>query len=558
MSYVAESRSFDLIVVGSGLAGLYGALLAAKYGDVLVLTKGSIEDANTTYAQGGIAAALSPGDNPELHYADTMAAGDGLCDARSVEVLVEEGPRRVVELIGLGVPFDRVNGEVALTREAAHSQPRILHAGGDATGSRIERTLSETVRTHQRITVFENCDVFDLIVEDGPAGRNVTGVRAVDAATGEVVAPRAGAVMFASGGAGQLFAHTTNPAVATGDGIAVAYRAGAEIADLEFVQFHPTVLCMPDAPRFLISEAVRGEGGIIRNRKGERFMPGYDARAELAPRDVVARSIAFEMERTGDSCVFLDVRHLGAEAFRERFPTISRVCGEFGIDVGKDMIPIAPANHYLMGGIFTDVWGQTSLPGLYACGECASSGVHGANRLASNSLLEAAVFSARAVRHHFELAGNAALPPRVTSDQDLLAPYRRAIARPNPTHGERFTVSALRDLNWSLAGLTRTGEGLARLGAVTGRWLASYEPSPTRPDLEQANMVLLSHLLAVSALAREESRGSHYRTDFPVKSPAWRRHGVLTIQEPYQLTFPKNLARTASAGASAARPVAES
>ncbi|HEX5417501.1 MAG TPA: L-aspartate oxidase [Chloroflexota bacterium] len=557
MSNGAESRRCDLIVVGSGLAGLYGALLAAEYGEVVVLTKGSIEDANTTHAQGGIAAAMAPPDNPELHYQDTLVAGDGLCDPRAVEVLVEEGPRRVVELIRLGVPFDRVNGEVALGREAAHSQPRILHAGGDATGSRIERTLSETVQTHQRITIRENCDVFELIVEEGSAGRRIAGVRAAEAATGTVVTYRADAVLLASGGAGQLYSQTTNPAVTTGDGIAVAFRAGVEVADLEFVQFHPTALSMPGAPRFLISEAVRGDGGIMRNRKGERFMPGYDARAELAPRDVVARAIAFEMERDGEPCVFLDVRHLGAEHFRERFPTISRVCGEFGIDIGTDMIPIAPATHYLMGGVLTDVWGQTSLPGLYACGECACSGVHGANRLASNSLLEAAVFSARAVRHHFALTGTPAAAPPAASDAELLPSYHRTVKLPGAANGDSFDVSQLRELNWSLAGLSRTGDGLARLSALTGGWLAGYRPTLARPDLERANMVLLSHLIAISALAREESRGSHYRTDFPMKSPGWRRHDVLSVPEPCSLNFRKTIARTAPP-TGAARSVAES
>jgi len=545
MSNQAANQSFDLVVVGSGLAGLYGALLAADHGDVLVLTKGSIEDANTTFAQGGIAAAVAPSDNPELHFADTMSAGDGLCDPAAVGALVEEGPRRVIELIRLGVPFDRVNGEVALGQEAAHSRPRILHAGGDATGSRIERTLSATVLNHRRITIRENCDVFDLVVADGPGGRRVTGVRGVDATTGEIVSFEANAVLLASGGAGQLFAHTTNPPVATGDGIAVAFRAGADVADLEFVQFHPTALLAPGAPRFLISEAVRGEGAILRNGKGERFMPNYDPRAELAPRDVVARSIVFETEKTGDSCAYLDVRHLGGAAVRARFPTISRVCGEFGIDVGTDVIPVAPATHYLMGGIITDVWGQTSLPGLYACGECACSGVHGANRLASNSLLEAAVFSARAVSHLFQRTGDDLATRAPAGDAELLPSRRRTVALPRPGSGPAGDPEALRELNWNLAGLTRSADGLATLKGTTGSWLGNFVPSSTRPDLEYANMLLLSHLLAGSALAREESRGSHYRVDFLTKDPTWRRHSIVTAAEPAPLPVRNRYTRTA-------------
>lgn len=535
MSANGGQRSYDLIVVGSGLAGLSGALLGATYGQVLVLTKGQLQDCNTSYAQGGIAVALGPTDQPALHYRDTLIAGDGLCDPAAVEVLVEEGPSRVRDLIRLGVPFDRVNGEIHLTREAAHSQPRILHAGGDATGARVETTLADLARANPRITIREGYHVFDLLWD----GRRVHGVRCLDEARGRIETYDAGAVIFASGGAGQLYAHTTNPAVATGDGIAVAFRAGAAIADLEFMQFHPTALNLPDAPRFLISEAVRGEGGILRNADGERFMTRYDERAELAPRDIVARSIASEMARTGDRGIFLDVTHLGGEHLRRRFPNISRVCQEFGIDVGQDWIPVAPAAHYTMGGILTDRWGQSSLPGLYACGECACSGVHGANRLASNSLLEAAVFSARAVRHHFQ--GAAPDVPAATTDEPLLAPDRRSIPAPlrhaaaAPSGGPE--VARLRADCWRLAGLSRCGEDLARLASLTGDWLTADPLMPSRAEIERASLILLGHLVATSALARDESRGAHYRSDFPERKPAWRRHSVLVAAERFPITL---------------------
>ncbi|HEY8883816.1 MAG TPA: L-aspartate oxidase, partial [Chloroflexota bacterium] len=426
-------RSFDLIVVGSGLAGLSAALLAATYGDVLLLTKARLADSNTAFAQGGIAASLAPGDSPEIHYQDTMVAVDGLGDPRAIRALVEEGPGCVEELIALGVPFDRTDGEIAFTREGAHSQPRVLHAGGDATGARIEATMVERVRAARRVTIREDALVTDLLLDGG----RVAGVRLLNGERNQLREAHGRAVLLATGGAGQLFAHTTNPVVATGDGIAAAWRAGALLADLEFYQFHPTALALPGAPRFLISEAVRGEGGILRNRAGERFMLRYDPRAELAPRDVVARSIVFEMQRTGDPSAYLDVRQLGASHVRARFPTISRVCSEFGIDIGHDLIPVAPAAHYLMGGIRTDLWGQTSLPGLYASGECACSGVHGANRLASNSLLETLVFSVRAVQQHFgRRQPEAADPWQPAVAEELLPPKILVIAAdlmPPPT-----------------------------------------------------------------------------------------------------------------------------
>ncbi|HLZ07232.1 MAG TPA: L-aspartate oxidase, partial [Chloroflexota bacterium] len=497
-------KSFDLIVVGSGLAGLHAALLGAKFGDVLLVTKANLVDSNTMYAQGGIAAALSAADSPSNHFDDTIAAGDGLCDPDAVRILVEEGPLRVRELIDLGVPFDRVDGQIVSTREAAHSFPRILHAGGDATGARIETTVIQSVRTSRRITVRENCVVSDLIVRDGA----VVGVRTVDGSTGEVLDVSAGAVILATGGAGQLYAHTTNPIVATGDGIALAYRAGAAVADLEFVQFHPTALLVPGAPRFLVSEAVRGEGGILRNSAGVRFVPAYDPRGELAPRDVVARAIAFEMQRTGDPCAYLDVTHLGADNFRKRFPTISRVCGEFGIDIGRDPIPVSPAAHYLMGGISTDVWGQSTVPGLYASGECACTGVHGANRLASNSLLEALVFSDRAVRHYFRRSSAAASPNHPDTALDTMLaesgafssprldlPCRMSIGEPIGADPVGPTIADIQREMWAHAGLVRDGDGLATLVNHASGWVAALRPETPEVDLAVANLATLSRLV---------------------------------------------------------------
>ncbi len=516
--------SYDVIVVGSGLSGLYGALQAARHGSVLLLTKANLEESNTYHAQGGIAVALTAADSPELHFRDTMIAGAGLCDPRAVRVLVEEGPRRVRDLIERGVPFDRVDGQIAFTREGAHSQARVLHAGGDATGRSIEETIAEQVRSSPRITIRQNALAHDLIQDR----RRVVGVRALDCTTGVSEAFYAPAVVLATGGAGRLFSQTTNPGVATGGGIALAYRAGAEIADLEFVQFHPTALAVPGAPRFLISEAVRGEGGILRNAAGERFMTTVDPRAELAPRDVVARAIALETRRSPGNQVYLDVTHLDANHFRHRFPTISAVCEKYGIDVGRDLIPVAPAAHYLMGGIKTGRWGETSLPGLYACGECACTGVHGANRLASNSLLETIVFSGRVMQRLFEDAGEEnERRPDGTDQTDLLPDIRIVVEPPRRWEAPSRSIDALRDLTWSLAGLDRDADGLRALERISSAWQAQDAGSATREDAELSSLTILARLLALAGLSREESRGAHFRTDFPEPNPDLRRHIVL-------------------------------
>lgn len=519
--------TYDLIVVGSGLAGLYGSLLASRHGRVLLISKADLVDCNTFYAQGGIAAALRPPDTVACHYEDTLIAGAGLCDPRAVRALVEEGPARVLDLIRLGVPFDRHDGALDFTREGAHRQNRILHAGGDASGARIETTMLEQVTGSPNVDVRERHVLLDLILD---ATGRVQGVRVLDDTRGEIREFYGRAVLLATGGAGQLFAHTTNPTVATGDGIAVAFRAGADLADLEFVQFHPTALFQEGAPRFLISEAVRGEGGILRNAAGEAFMARYDARGDLAPRDVVSRAIRFECERTGAPCAYLDVTHLGARHVRERFPTIARVCAEHGIDVGREPIPVAPAAHYLMGGILTDEHGATSLPGLYASGECACSGVHGANRLASNSLLETIVFSARAVERHF---GVAASPPSgiaIGADEELESPLRVEVTAPERPARPAVDRDALRELTWRQAGLVRDAGGLGDLAATAAACLAE-SPAAARSSRERWNLALLTYLGATAARRREESRGGHYRSDHPQAHDSWRRHIVLSRGE---------------------------
>src|SRR5499426_936687 len=387
----------DYIVIGSGVAGLRAAIELARDGRVAVLTKDRLDESNTEYAQGGVAVAMSDDDKISLHFEDTLNAGAGLCDEQAVRVLVEEGPRYITELIEWGARFDREGGALQFTREAAHSRRRILHANGDSTGREIVRALIAHARKQSNIQLVAHAATIGLIVEDG----RCAGVRFIDPNESLRREMRARAVVLATGGAGQIFAQTTNPSVATGDGMAMAYAAGAEMCDLEFTQFHPTALALEGAPRFLLSEALRGEGAILRNHEGETFARRYDERGELAPRDIVARAIVAEMERTGvrhlgRDWMYLDLTHLKADFLRERFPNIFETCLRYGLDLTKDRLPVSPAAHYVMGGVRTDTHGRTTLAALYAAGEVACTGVHGANRLASNSLLEGLVFGARA------------------------------------------------------------------------------------------------------------------------------------------------------------------
>ncbi len=514
---------YDVIVIGSGIAGLFTALRAAEHGTVLVLTKSALEESNTRYAQGGIAAAWAADDSPALHSEDTLAAGAGLCDPAAVAVLTAEAPARIRDLLAVGVPFDEHDGALALGLEGAHGQRRILHAGGDATGFHIEQALCRALRA-AGVAFVEGCFVTELVVEGG----RVVGVEA-RVGDGPAVSYGARHVVLASGGAGQLFAYTTNPAVATGDGLALAYRAGAALADVEFYQFHPTALTLPGAATFLISEAVRGEGGHVLATDGRRFMLDEDPRAELAPRDVVARAIVREMARTGADHVLLDVRHLDPAAVRAHFPTINAHCLAHGLDMTVTPVPVAPAAHYLMGGVRTDVWGATSVPGLYACGEVACTGVHGANRLASNSLLEGIVFGARIVAGIVARRGGVQLPT-------VMAPAAAAGWRPDvvltdgwATDGPSLPAPTLADvqrLMWSAAGLVREAAGLTAAVATLSAWLTQAPAPQTVAEHELHNELLVGWLMARAALARAESRGGHYRSDAPQTEPQWQRRIV--------------------------------
>jgi L-aspartate oxidase len=502
-------QRFDYVIVGTGIAGLYAALLAREQGSVCVLTKGSIDECNTKYAQGGIAAAVGSDDDPALHLRDTLGAGAGLVDEQAARILVEAAADRIHDLVGFGVPFDSEHGEVALGREAAHSRNRILHAGGDSTGAQIELSLSGVARL-SRITIKEFVQAEDIVVENGRA----TGILALDTRSNISERFDAGAIVLATGGCGQLFRVSTNPEVATADGVGLAYRAGAELQDMEFIQFHPTALRLPGVPIFLISEAVRGEGAVLRNAAGERFMPGYHELAELAPRDIVARAIVSEMQRSGTPNVFLDVTHLPPERITARFPQIYRHCLDHGVEMTKEPIPVSPAAHYMMGGVRTNTWGETTIAGLYACGEAACTGVHGANRLASNSLLETVVFAKRIVQRSIDSPGTPA--PETPDARDL----RPIAARPAPP----VDRASLQALMWDNVGIVRDGGGLEVATDQLAVWSAAQPQPRDRLSHELASMLLAGRMMAEAALAREESRGAHYRTDFPEPREEWRRH----------------------------------
>jgi L-aspartate oxidase len=497
----------DFLVVGAGVAGLRAAIELARAGSVLVVAKDSLRESSSEYAQGGIAAALAEDDGIELHERDTLAAGDGLCDPAAVRALVESGPRAIEELIEWGANFDRDGGRLAFGREGAHSRRRILHANGDSTGREISRALYRKASGLPNVEIRSFAAVTDLLVS---GHGEAAGVIACDASTRHSVPLRARAVLMATGGLGQVYRETTNPEVATGDGVAASYLAGAAISDIEFVQFHPTALYLPGAPAFLLSEALRGEGGYLRNAAGDRFMSGAHPLAELAPRDVVARAIAAEVRFGGG--VFLDVRHLGREFLRARFPRIFDTCLRYGIDLGEAMAPVRPAAHYAMGGVRTDLDGRTSVPRLFAAGEVACSGVHGANRLASNSLLEGVVFGARAGAAMREHAGDAP-------------------ATPAPLGPARFpcgSAASLRAIASDACGIARGG---GELEAACERLLGMPQQTTTNPNrelFELRSIHTVCLLIARCALARRESRGAHYRSDYPAKDPGFQKHSVVS------------------------------
>lgn len=505
----------DVIVIGSGIAGLYTAIRAGEDHHVTMITKRSLMESNTRYAQGGIAAVFSEEDSPQSHREDTLLAGAGLCSSEAVDILVQEGPYRVKELMKLGTAFDLVDGEIALTKEGAHSHRRILHANGDATGYEIVRALSEQVAGASSIELWDDHYVIDLITE----GEECLGALVQKPDGNRVFLRGKKATILCSGGAGQLYRYTTNPEVATADGIAMAYRAGAEIRDMEFIQFHPTSLCYPGAPRFLISEAVRGEGAVLRNIHGERFMERYHELLELAPRDIVARAIVAEMEATKSSVVYLDITHEDPDTIKHRFPTIYETCLTYGLDLTTDWIPVAPAAHYMMGGVRTGAYGETNIHRLFACGEVSSTGVHGANRLASNSLSEAIVFGGRIVERISRLT-----PLNLTGEGIACSDHRPdAVMQPIVERRLKLQKVMVRQV-----GLRRSREGLLKGIEELKRQLPLFESAlHTREQLEFANMLTSALLLAESALAREESRGGHYREDFPDRDDArWRKHMI--------------------------------
>lgn len=499
----------DVLVVGTGIAGMYTALKLKDLGQVLLMTKGKVLESNTQYAQGGIAAAIGDADSPNLHFRDTLDAGAGLCDEAAVEVLVQEGPDCVRELILMGTEFDRdESGELELTQEGAHSMRRILHANGDATGAEIRRALEKQARA-AGIIVHEEHFLVDLLTDED----RCFGVLAMTP-EGVLTAYIARAVVLSTGGAGQLYINSTNPEVATGDGCSCAYRAGAAIEDVEFIQFHPTALLEEGNPKLLISEAVRGEGAHLLNKHGERFMAQYDARLELAPRDIVARAIVDQMRKTEHPCCYLDTRHL--PEVKERFPGIAEALRERGIEMGVDLIPVAPAAHYIMGGIKTDTEGRTGIPGLYACGEAACTGIHGANRLASNSLLEGLVFGKRIAE-----ALRSELPPAVVTPA---LTYTGAPCHPTQLMDSYW--AEVQTLMWENVGILRDEARLqAAIDRLTAILFELEGVHVSREALQVVNLAQLAQLVAKAALTRQESRGGHFRTDYPERDDAhWRIH----------------------------------
>ena len=505
----------DFIVIGSGVAGLRASIeLAGSGARVTVLTKDKASESNTEYAQGGVAVVLSDDDNAELHEEDTLIAGAGLCDVEAVTTLVNDGTKYIKQLIEWGIEFDREGGKLAFTQEAAHSRRRILHAHGDSTGKEIVRSLIARARQEKNIVLMPFANTESLIVNDG----RCVGVRFLDPI---LRAPReilAKAVILCTGGAGQLYLHTTNPPVATGDGMAMAYFAGAEMADMEFVQFHPTALNIENAPRFLLSEAMRGEGGILRNKFGERFMGNYDERLELAPRDIVSRSIVAEMRRTGTRNVFLDMTALSEDFLRARFPKIYETCKFYDLNIAQDLLPVSPASHYCMGGVRTDLNGRTTVAGLYAAGEVSCTGVHGANRLASNSLLEGLVFGARAgasaVADNYEL--------RITNYESDV--QRSAFSVQRSDEIATAVKKRVKRVMWERVGILRDKDSLNR----ALKEFAQIEQSNL--GTSSRNFVTLAKLVAVAALWRMESRGGHFRNDFPMRDDAnFDKHSIQQI-----------------------------
>ncbi len=520
---------FDFLVLGSGIAGLSFALKVAEHGTVAVVTKKESAESNTNYAQGGIAAVLDGTDSFESHVNDTLVAGAGLCDREIVEIVVREGPDRVKELIALGAEFSRQNGKLHFGREGGHSANRIVHAA-DTTGKEVEDTLLRRIHEHPNIQLFEYHFAVELITEHH-LGQHVSRLRTdmhcfgayvLDEKADRVLTVLAKSTLLATGGSGRVYLHSTNPAIATGDGVAMAYRAKVRLENMEFVQFHPTSLYHPEADSFLISEAVRGEGAILLNLDGDRFMPEYDERAELAPRDIVARAIDDQLKRRGDRHVYLDISHRPPEFVRDYFPHIYETCAGFGIDITRDPIPVVPAAHYQCGGVQTDAFARTTIAGLFACGEVACTGLHGANRLASNSLLEALVFSHRAVEKAVKYAAQASWSEEVPDWDDS------GTAHPDQWVLISHNRDELRRVMWDYVGIVRSMLRLERAGRRTKLLYeeteAFYRRSRVSAGLcELRNMIAVAYLIIRSAQMRRESRGLHYMVDYPEKDPSEKR-----------------------------------
>lgn len=515
----------DILVIGSGIAGLLLALKVSECGRVTIVTKKEGSESNTYYAQGGIAAVAGGSDSFDLHIRDTLEAGQGLCNREAVEIVVREGPARVAELVELGVRFNRNEGDgsFSLGREGGHSEPRIIHYG-DVTGRELEKVLLSSIRSHPRIRLLDGHLAMDLVSD---ASGGVCGCFILDTEKDEIVTFLAAETVLATGGAGKIYLYTSNPDVASGDGIAMAYRAGAEVSNLEFVQFHPTSLYHPDVKSILISEALRGEGALLRNTKGEEFMKKYDSRGELAPRDIVARAIDREMKKSGDKYVMLDITHRDAAWLHARFPFVYENCLRYGIDISKDAIPVVPAAHYMCGGVRVDMNGKTNLEGLSTIGEAACTGVHGANRLASNSLLEAIVLSHRCASRLCSSRRSVPSDPPGTGTI--------------PRVGDPQTLETVildhdwdltRRVMWDYVGIVRSEERLRladeRIGQICRTAERLYGEHGASPDMiELRNIALVSSLVVQSALARKESRGLHYMIEYPDKDPAWEHDSIL-------------------------------
>ena len=504
-SYMRK-ETVDFLIIGSGVAGLRAAIELAPHGNVLVVTKDRPSESSTEYAQGGIAAVMSDEDQVGIHFDDTLKAGDGLCREDAVKTLVEEGPDRIMELIEWGAAFDKKGTSLDLTIEAAHSRRRILHAHGDSTGKELERVLLKKVRSLASVRKYPFAFTVDLIMHNSEC-RGAYVLK-----DGEITALFAKATILTTGGAGQLFSRTTNPQVATGDGMAIAFRAGATLEDMEFVQFHPTSLYYPAAPHFLLSESMRGEGAILLNANKQRFMQDYHLLFELAPRDIVSRAIISEMVKTNSDHVYLDLRHMGKAFVKKRFPKIHSTCLQYDIDITEDLIPVSPAAHYIMGGVKTDLNGKTDLKGLYAAGEVACTGVHGANRLASNSLLEGLVYGARTGRAALESAG---VPAKCATLDYKVSSMR----------GCDEIRRALRKLMWERAGIIRCGESLGEAREKLLMWEKIIEKNyATRNELELKNMITVARIIVKAALTREGSVGAHFRSDWKERGKNWQQH----------------------------------